>query len=61
MPARRFDVDDVDERIAERLGVQDLRVRPDRAAEILRIVRIDERRLDAELLQVHAEQRVRPP
>ncbi len=47
------------ERIAERLGVEQLGVRLDRSAEVLRVVGIDERRLDAELLQVHAEQRVR--
>src|SRR5207237_4413208 len=54
----RLDVDDVDERIAERLGVQDLRVLLYRAAEILRVVRVDEGGVDAELAQIDLEQRI---
>ena len=55
---QRLDVDDVDERVTERLGVEELRIGFERPAEILRLVRMDEGRLDAELLQVHLQQRV---
>src|SRR5207249_9576422 len=51
--------DEVDEGIAERLGVQDLRVLPYRAAEILRVVGIDEGGRDAELAEIDLEQRIR--
>jgi hypothetical protein len=43
------DVDDVDRRIAERLGVEQPGVRLDRPADVLRVVGIDKRRLDPEL------------
>jgi hypothetical protein len=57
--ADRGDVDDADRRVAERLGVEQLGVRLERPSEVLGVVRVDERRLDAELLQVYAEQRMR--
>src|SRR5438309_103699 len=43
---------------AETLGNQDLRVLLYRAAEILRVVWADEGRVDAELAQIHLEQRI---
>ena len=55
---QRLDVDDVDGRVTERLGVDELRIGFERPAEILRLVGMDEGRLDAELLQVHLQQRV---
>jgi hypothetical protein len=54
-----FDVDDVDERVAQRFRVKQLGVLLDGFAEILRVARVDEGGLDAELPQVHVQQRVR--
>src|SRR6185295_12390070 len=56
---QRLDVDDVDERVAERLGVEELGIFLDRLAKVLGIVGRDEGRLDAELPQVDVQQRVR--
>ena len=55
----RLDIDDVDERVAERLGVKQLGIFADGAPEILRLIRRDERRLDAKLFQVDIEERMR--
>jgi hypothetical protein len=59
-PHRR-DVDHVDRGIAERLREDRLRVGPERAAEILRIVGIDQRRLDPQLLKLTASIVYVPP
>src|SRR6185503_3356137 len=59
-PRHRLDVDDVDERVAERFGVEQLGVLLQRPPEVLGLGGIDEGGLDAELLQVDVQQRVRP-
>ena len=55
----RRDVADVELRIADRLRVDGLRVRSQRRLERRRVVGIDERRLDPELRERHAELRIR--
>src|SRR5581483_1984374 len=55
----RLDVDNVDERVAERLGVEQLGVLADGAAEVFRLIRGHECRVDAELLEIDVQQRVR--
>ena len=59
MSATSLDREDVELRVGEDLGVISARLRVGRAAERLRIARIDEAGLDAELLQRLREQRPR--
>ena len=54
----RLDVEHVDQRVAHGLGVHRLGLFRDRAPEILRLVGIDERGVDAELAEIHLEQGV---
>ena len=57
-PSHRFDVQHVAPRVADRLAVQALRLRRDRLAEVLGIVRFDERRVEAEFPEADIELRV---
>ncbi len=55
----RRDVQHVHARVGDGLGIEQTRARRDRAAEIFRIVRIDERGLNAETPEADIELRVR--
>ncbi len=54
-----FDIQNVQQRIADGLAVNHARARRDGAAEILRIVRIDENGVDPQPPEAHVELRVR--
>jgi hypothetical protein len=56
---QHLDVDDVDERIAEGFGVEQLGVGLDCRGEFFRMIRMDKRRFDSQLVQIHPEQGVR--
>ena len=56
-----LDVEHVDQRIAQRLAVHEPRVGPDRAAEVVRVLGIDEGGLDAEAREADAELAYVPP
>ena len=55
----RLDVDDVDQRVAERFGIDKFCIFPHRLAEVLRLIRGDKSRFNPQFLQVHVEQRMR--
>ena len=57
----RLDVQHVDLRVAERLGIQQARVVAQRGAEVVWLVGVDEGGLDSHLAQRHVELRVSPP